>query len=194
MPSPPGSAPRAASPSSTSRRPAARAAATSTCWRTTACIRRRRCIRNGRGWRCRSPARCSRAPRTAESRPRAWPALRCGSAMPVPRFPRNSAMSPDPAVRARIEALLQANQAVLFMKGSPQAPQCGFSAKAVSALDALGADYAHVDVLADGEIREGIKAYGDWPTIPQLYIGGELVGGSDIIVQMLNSGELHAAL
>ena len=103
-------------------------------------------------------------------------------------------MSLDPALRARIDALLQANQAVLFMKGSPAAPQCGFSAKAVSALDALGADYAHVDVLQDGAIREGIKAYGDWPTIPQLYIGGELVGGSDIILQMLNSGELHAAL
>lgn len=103
-------------------------------------------------------------------------------------------MSLDPALRARIDALLQANPAVLFMKGSPQAPQCGFSAKAVSALDALGAEYAHVDVLQDGEIREGIKAYGDWPTIPQLYIGGELVGGSDIILQMLNSGELHSAL
>ena len=103
-------------------------------------------------------------------------------------------MSLDPALRARIDALLQANRAVLFMKGVPGAPQCGFSAKAVSALDALGADYAHVDVLADPEIREGIKAYGDWPTIPQLYIDGELVGGSDIIQQMVNSGELHGAL
>ncbi|MGJ4729910.1 Grx4 family monothiol glutaredoxin [Luteimonas sp. SDU101] len=103
-------------------------------------------------------------------------------------------MSLDPALRARIDALLQANRAVLFMKGVPAAPQCGFSAKAVSALDALGADYAHVNVLADGEIREGIKAYGDWPTIPQLYIDGELVGGSDIIAQMVNSGELHTAL
>lgn len=103
-------------------------------------------------------------------------------------------MSLDPALRARIESLLQANRAVLFMKGEPSAPQCGFSAKAVSALDALGADYAHVNVLADGEIREGIKAYGDWPTIPQLYIDGELVGGSDIIAQMVNSGELHTAL
>ncbi|MDH5835071.1 Grx4 family monothiol glutaredoxin [Luteimonas kalidii] len=103
-------------------------------------------------------------------------------------------MSLDPAVRARIDALLQSNRAVLFMKGAPGAPQCGFSAKAVSALDALGADYAHIDVLSDPEIREGIKAYGDWPTIPQLYIDGELVGGSDIIGQMVNSGELHAAL
>src|SRR5690606_20512198 len=83
---------------------------------------------------------------------------------------------------------------VLFMKGDPQAPQCGFSSKAVAALSSLEVPYAHVNVLADGEIREGIKAYGDWPTIPQLYIGGELVGGSDIIEQMANSGELHAAV
>ena len=103
-------------------------------------------------------------------------------------------MSLDPATRARIDSLLAANPVVLFMKGNPRAPQCGFSSKAVGALDAAGATYAHVDVLADPEIREGIKAYGDWPTIPQLYIGGELVGGSDIILQMAGSGELHAAL
>ena len=103
-------------------------------------------------------------------------------------------MALDPAVRARIDTLLAANPVVLFMKGNPRAPQCGFSAKAVGALDAAGASFAHVDVLADPEIREGIKAYGDWPTIPQLYIGGELVGGSDIILQMAGSGELHAAL
>ena len=100
----------------------------------------------------------------------------------------------DPALRTRIETLLGANRVVLFMKGRPDAPQCGFSAKAVGALNALGVDYAHVDVLADAEIREGIKAYGEWPTIPQLYIGGDLVGGSDIIEQMSNSGELHSAL
>ena len=103
-------------------------------------------------------------------------------------------MSLDPALRTRIESLLAANPVVLFMKGNPRAPACGFSAKAVAALDATGAAYAHVDVLADPEIREGIKAYGDWPTIPQLYIGGELVGGSDIIVQMAGSGELNGAL
>jgi monothiol glutaredoxin len=103
-------------------------------------------------------------------------------------------MSLDPTLRARIESLLAANNIVLFMKGDPRAPQCGFSAKAVGALSALGVDYAHVDVLADPQIREGIKAYGEWPTIPQLYIGGELVGGSDIIEQMANSGELHAAV
>jgi len=103
-------------------------------------------------------------------------------------------MSLDPALRTRIETLLNAHPAVLFMKGSPQMPQCGFSAKAVAALDAIGAEYAHVDVLADDAIREGIKVYGDWPTIPQLYIGTELIGGSDIIGQMLGSGELSQAL
>ena len=103
-------------------------------------------------------------------------------------------MSLDPTLRARIDTLLATNPVVLFMKGNPNAPQCGFSSKAVGALDATGVDYAHVDVLSDAEIREGIKAYGEWPTIPQLYIGGELVGGSDIILQMAGSGELHAAL
>ena len=100
----------------------------------------------------------------------------------------------EPALRQRIASLLEAYRVVLFMKGRPDAPQCGFSAKSVAALDALGIDYAHVDVLADAAIREGIKAYGDWPTIPQLYIDGELVGGSDIIEQMASSGELHGAL
>jgi monothiol glutaredoxin len=103
-------------------------------------------------------------------------------------------MSLDPALRARIDSLLQSNRIVLFMKGEPRAPQCGFSAKAIGVLDTLGMDYAHVNVLADPEIREGIKTYGDWPTIPQLYIDGELVGGSDIVEQMANSGELHGAL
>ena len=103
-------------------------------------------------------------------------------------------MSLDPALRSRIESLLHSNRVVLFMKGQPNMPQCGFSAKAVGALSTLGVDYAHVNVLADQEIREGIKQYGDWPTIPQLYIDGELVGGSDIIEQMSNSGELASLL
>ncbi len=103
-------------------------------------------------------------------------------------------MTLDPALRTRIDTLLHDNRIVLFMKGEPRAPQCGFSAKAVGALDSLGVQYAHVDVLSDPAIRDGIKVYGDWPTIPQLYIGGDLVGGSDIIEQMANSGELHAAL
>lgn len=103
-------------------------------------------------------------------------------------------MTLAPETRQRIETLLQSSRVVLFMKGDPRAPQCGFSAKAVAALDALDTDYAHCNVLADGEIREGIKQYGNWPTIPQLYIDGDLVGGSDIIEQMANSGELHVAL
>ncbi|WP_262071222.1 Grx4 family monothiol glutaredoxin [Stenotrophomonas sp. Marseille-Q5258] len=103
-------------------------------------------------------------------------------------------MSLDPALRSRIESILNANRVVLFMKGQPTMPQCGFSAKAVGALQDLGVDFAHVNVLADAEIREGIKAYGDWPTIPQLYIDGELVGGSDIILQMAGSGELSSVL
>jgi monothiol glutaredoxin len=96
--------------------------------------------------------------------------------------------------RERIERTLNSNKVVLFMKGEPAAPRCGFSAKAVGILDALSPGYASVDVLADPDIREGIKEYGQWPTIPQLYIGGELVGGSDIIEQLLNSGELHELL
>ena len=103
-------------------------------------------------------------------------------------------MSLEPATRARIQALLDSNRVVLFMKGNPQAPQCGFSAKAVGTLDDMGAEFAHVDVLSDPEIRDGIKLYGDWPTIPQLYVGGELLGGSDIIVQMAGSGELQRLL
>ena len=103
-------------------------------------------------------------------------------------------MSLDPTLRARIDTLLATNRVVLFMKGSPDAPQCGFSARAVAALAPLGIDYASVDVLADPEIREGIKVYGDWPTIPQLYIDGDLVGGSDIVEQMANAGQLHEAL
>ncbi|WP_256776527.1 MULTISPECIES: Grx4 family monothiol glutaredoxin [unclassified Stenotrophomonas] len=103
-------------------------------------------------------------------------------------------MSLDSALRSRIESILNANRVVLFMKGQPSMPQCGFSAKAVGALQDLGVAFDHVNVLADAEIREGIKAYGDWPTIPQLYIDGELVGGSDIILQMAGSGELSSVL
>lgn len=103
-------------------------------------------------------------------------------------------MSLDPGLRARIDSLLQENRVVLFMKGSPDMPQCGFSAKAAGILGGLDVPFAHVNVLADAEIREGIKIYGSWPTIPQLYIGGELVGGSDIIEEMAESGELNQAL
>jgi monothiol glutaredoxin len=100
-------------------------------------------------------------------------------------------MAVAPEIRTRIEALLQSNRVVLFMKGNPGAPRCGFSAAASGVLNELLPDYATVDVLEDPEIREGIKAYGNWPTIPQLYVGGELVGGSDIIQSMYTSGELQ---
>lgn len=100
----------------------------------------------------------------------------------------------SPELRQRIDTLLNSNDVVLFMKGSPGQPSCGFSSKASGILNELLGDYAHVDVLADAEIREGIKIYGQWPTIPQLYVKGELLGGSDIIDEMFNSGELHKVL
>jgi monothiol glutaredoxin len=103
-------------------------------------------------------------------------------------------MSLEPQLRTRIEALLHDHSVVLFMKGSPQAPRCGFSAAAAGVLNELLVDYASVDVLEDAQIREGIKAYGNWPTIPQLYVNGELVGGADIVQSMYASGELHRLL
>lgn len=101
-------------------------------------------------------------------------------------------MSLDAATRERIESLLKSHRVVLFMKGHRHQPMCGFSAAATNTLNELLPDYHTVNVLEDPEIREGIKAYGDWPTIPQLYVEGELVGGADIIRQMYGSGELHA--
>jgi monothiol glutaredoxin len=97
-------------------------------------------------------------------------------------------------VKNKIEGYVKNNRVVLFMKGTPQQPMCGFSAKTVAALDSVVPDYLSVNVLDDADIREGIKVYGNWPTIPQLYIDGELVGGCDIILTMLNSGELHQCL
>lgn len=97
-------------------------------------------------------------------------------------------------VREKIERHVKGNRVVLFMKGTPGQPMCGFSARTIAALDSVYPDYASVNVLDDDEIREGIKTYGNWPTIPQLYIDGELVGGCDIVLGMLNSGELHQVL
>lgn len=97
-------------------------------------------------------------------------------------------------VRERIEQQLQSSRVVLFMKGTPQAPMCGFSAQTVGILDQMLDDYASVNVLADESIREGIKVFGQWPTIPQLYVDQELVGGCDIVTAMYNSGELHELL
>ena len=92
---------------------------------------------------------------------------------------------------ARIAEIVKGNDVVLFMKGTPLFPQCGFSSKAVAILEHLGVEYASVDVLQDMEIRQGIKAYSDWPTIPQLYVNGEVVGGSDIMMEMYEAGELE---
>lgn len=103
-------------------------------------------------------------------------------------------MELDAANRSRIESILQDNRVVLFMKGTPAQPQCGFSAKTTQILNILLPDYATVDVLADPEIRAGIKAYGDWPTIPQLYVDSELVGGCDIVDDMYRQGTLHELL
>jgi monothiol glutaredoxin len=90
----------------------------------------------------------------------------------------------------RIDTLVKSNDVVLFMKGTALFPQCGFSSRAIAILDHLGTPYETVDVLQDQEIRQGIKEYSDWPTIPQLYVKGEFVGGSDIMMEMFESGEL----
>ena len=92
---------------------------------------------------------------------------------------------------SRIAEIVNANDVVLFMKGTPLFPQCGFSSRAVAILERLGVAFEGVDVLQDMEIRQGIKAYSDWPTIPQLYVKGEFVGGSDIMMEMFEAGELH---
>lgn len=103
-------------------------------------------------------------------------------------------MSLTDSTREQIESIINDNHVVLFMKGTPQAPMCGFSAKTVGLLDTVLNDYSSFDVLSDQDIREGIKEYSNWPTIPQLYIEGELVGGCDIVTTMFNSGELHEML
>ena len=103
-------------------------------------------------------------------------------------------MNLDQATRSKIEQQVTGNKVVLYMKGTPQQPMCGFSAKTIAMVTELVGDVATYDVLADQDIREGIKVYGDWPTIPQLYVDGELVGGCDIITEMYNSGELHDVL
>jgi monothiol glutaredoxin len=94
----------------------------------------------------------------------------------------------------RIDEIVRSNDVVLFMKGTALFPQCGFSSRAVSILDHLGVGFETVDVLQDLEIRQGIKAYSDWPTIPQLYVKGEFVGGSDIMMEMFEAGELQQLL
>jgi monothiol glutaredoxin len=92
--------------------------------------------------------------------------------------------------QARIAEMVANNDVLLFMKGSPLFPQCGFSSTAVSILNHLKVEFGSVDVLQDQGVRQGIKAFSDWPTIPQLYVKGEFVGGSDIMMEMYESGEL----
>jgi len=101
-------------------------------------------------------------------------------------------MSED--VNARIDQTVKAADVLLFMKGTPLFPQCGFSSRAIAILDRLGATYETIDVLQDPDIRQGIKAYSDWPTVPQLYVRGEFVGGSDIMMEMFERGELQQLL
>lgn len=103
-------------------------------------------------------------------------------------------MALDEAVRQEITSTIESHEVVLFMKGNRGAPQCGFSATVVGILDSMLTDYHTVDVLSAPEIRDGIKAFSSWPTIPQLYIKGEFVGGCDIVQEMVGSGELYEAL
>ncbi len=95
-------------------------------------------------------------------------------------------------VMDQIKDIVTKNPIVIFMKGSPQFPQCGFSGQVVQILDYLGVDYKGINVLADAEIRQGIKDYSNWPTIPQLYVKGEFIGGCDIVREMFQSGELKS--
>lgn len=97
-------------------------------------------------------------------------------------------------IEERIKETVSSNKIVLFMKGTPQFPQCGFSSRAVQILEACGAEFAAVNVLSDMDVREGIKKFSSWPTIPQLYIDGEFVGGSDILMTMYQNGELQEKL
>jgi len=97
-------------------------------------------------------------------------------------------------INQRIQEQLKANPVLLYMKGTPDFPQCGFSAAAVRTLEACGANFAYVNIFEDPELREALKRYSNWPTYPQLYISGELVGGSDIINEMFRKGELQQML
>ena len=103
-------------------------------------------------------------------------------------------MELEAAIRSRIEAILQSDRVVLFMKGTPAQPQCGFSAKTTKMLNMLLPEYATFDVMADSDIREGIKSFANWPTIPQLYIDRELMGGCDIVTDLFEQRELHELL
>ena len=97
-------------------------------------------------------------------------------------------------VTAKIEEQLSSHDVLLYMKGTPDFPQCGFSGQTVAALNAIGKPYAYVNIFEDPEVREGLKEYSNWPTFPQLYVKGELIGGCDIVIEMYQSGELKELL
>ncbi len=97
-------------------------------------------------------------------------------------------------VKNRIEEQLKSHNVLLYMKGTPDFPQCGFSGQTVAALNAVGKPYSYVNILEDPEVREGLKDYSNWPTFPQLYVKGELIGGCDIVIEMYHSGELQKLL
>ena len=100
----------------------------------------------------------------------------------------------DTQTKARIEGLIQSSPIFVFMKGTKLMPQCGFSNNVVQILNAMGMSFETFDVLSDMEIRQGIKEFSEWPTIPQVYVKGEFIGGSDILIEMYNSGELKEKL
>jgi len=103
-------------------------------------------------------------------------------------------MSAQPTLSDQIKSAIEQNEVILFMKGTPDAPQCGFSARTSAALTSLQVPYASVDVLPDPRIRQELSALSNWPTIPQLFVRGELIGGCDIVMEMADSGELQTLL
>jgi monothiol glutaredoxin len=118
---------------------------------------------------------------------------------PLPMSINEPAPAPAPSeapnpIREAIAQAIEEHRVILFMKGTPEAPACGFSARTVAALQSLDTPFAAVDVLPDPRIRQELSAISDWPTIPQLFVGGELVGGCDIVMEMYESGELAQAL
>jgi monothiol glutaredoxin len=102
--------------------------------------------------------------------------------------------TPEQQISAAIQEAIAENDVLLFMKGTPEAPRCGFSARTVAALEAIGAPFAAVDILPDPRIRQELSALSNWPTIPQLFVRGELIGGADIVAEMYESGELAEAI
>lgn len=135
-----------------------------------------------------------RLPIVGSSAPAAAPVRKVTLAPAEPEEREEASPRGTASVGEFIEATVKGNGVVLFMKGSPQSPQCGFSASATGILASYGRPFAHVNVLADPDIREGVKSYTNWPTIPQVFVGGEFVGGSDILKQLHESGELKAMI